>query len=95
MSDHEPEPMVISGDWLKPITLEVEFQDVNPAVLGILTGGGGVYGMRAFGSEEPTVSIDFHYPIKRTFWQWLTRKPKRWGHTLIPHARLTTGEDDD
>lgn len=76
----------------KPFTMEVEFQGVSPETLGILTGG--VYGMRTFGSDGPTVAVDFYYPVKRTFWQWLTRKPRQWQYVLIPHATITTGEAD-
>jgi hypothetical protein len=27
-------------------------------------------------------------PIKRTFWQWLRRKPIQWSMTFIPAARV-------
>lgn len=82
MSDDEP--MVIStGDWLKSVSAEVTFQGVDPEVLGLLTGG--VLGS----APEPTFAVEVHAPIKRTFWQWLRRKPKRWQYTYIPHARLT------
>jgi hypothetical protein len=71
----------------KPITVEMTMVDVDPAVLGILTGG--VLGT----TPKPTFAVEVHAPVKRTFWQWLTRKPKMWRHILIPHARIETGDE--
>lgn len=59
-------------DWEpKPILLEVSFNEVDPNVLGIMTGGG-------LNSEpERTFSLDLFTPARRrTFWEWLRRKPK-------------------
>lgn len=57
-------------------TMEVSLRDVDPDLLGILTGG--VIGGNP---PEPTFSIHVTYPVtyparRRTFWEWLRRKPK-------------------
>lgn len=71
-------------DWLKPLTVEVQFANPSPEVLGILTGG--VMG------EKPadTFSLDVFTPARRrTFWEWLRRKPKHLASaTYFPNVRL-------
>lgn len=74
--------------WTKPITMEVAFTDVDPEALGLLTGG--VMGTM----PESTFSIAVNYPVKRTFWQWLRRKPKQWHRVVVPNARLATEESE-
>ena len=72
---------------VKPFSVEMTFAAVDPEVLGILTGG-------ALGAPTPpTFSIEVTSPIKRTFWQWLTRKPRRYQTIYIPNARLTGGRE--
>lgn len=86
MSDEQK--MVLSSD-LKPFTMEFTLAEVDPAVLGILTGG-------VMGSPpEPTFAIEVHAPIKRTFWQWLRRKPRQWTRTYIPNATVSRNQTGD
>lgn len=85
------EPATVGHDWLKQITVEFTAHDVDPAVLGILTGG-------ALGTPPPaSFAIEMWHPIKRTFWQWLRRKPRQWQRYYIPNARMAeqTGEEDE
>lgn len=70
----------------KPITMEMTFHDVDPELLGVITGG--VMGT----PPSPTFSVTINSPVKRTFWQWLRRRPRRWQQIYIPHA--TMGEPD-
>lgn len=73
----------------KPISLDLTFNEVDPELLGILTGG-------FMGTPPaPTFSIEAFIPARRrTFWEWLRRKPKHLAHSiLIPHARLAETEN--
>lgn len=74
---------------MEPITIDFTLQDVDPEVLGILTGG--VMGTK----PEPTFSLEVKYPVKRTFWQWLRRKPRLWNHVYIPNATMGEVDSDD
>lgn len=58
---------------------EIEFCAVGPEVLDILTGGP---------LSKPEFSVEVVTPIKRTFWQWLLRKPKQHRTYYIPRARI-------
>jgi hypothetical protein len=63
-------------------TLEFAVATVDPDLLGLLTGG-------AVGTPPPpSFSLDVAYPIKRTFWQWLTRRPRQYRRVVIHNARL-------
>lgn len=69
--------------------MEVTFGDVDPEVLGILTGG-------ALGTPpEPTFSVEVAVPARRrTFWEWLRRKPRHLAaFYYIPQARLDPRTD--
>jgi hypothetical protein len=71
----------------KRLSMEVTFAAVNPELLGILTGGD-------LGSAPPaTFSLEAVVPVKRTFWQWLRRRPRQHVRYVIPDARLATPED--
>lgn len=72
----------IEGWTPKPITIDFTLQDVDPEVLGILTGG--VMGTK----PEPTFALEVVAPIKRTFWQWLRRKPVQHMRYYIPNATM-------
>lgn len=93
MGEFPETPVYAPGhDWLQPLTVEMTFKDVDPEVLGILTGG-------VMGSPSaPEFSIEVHSSgRRRTFWEWLRRKPRHLPyHAYIPHARLErqTGEND-
>lgn len=82
----DDERFAFGPDMPMPITLDMTFGDVDPALLGILTGG--VMGT----PPEPTFALEVYTPIKRTFWQWLRRKPRLWNYVCIPNA--TMGEPD-
>lgn len=70
---------------MQSMTVEMTFGDVSPEVLEILTGG-------AFSAAPaPTFSVEVKTAIKRTFWEWLTRRPRRYHTVYIPHARLVEG----
>jgi len=86
--DAGPMPVCPSHDaafscppW-ETVSLEVSFGEVNPEALGLLTGG--VLGT----PPEPVFSLTVSGPVKRTFWQWLRRRPKRWQTVVIPRATL-------
>lgn len=64
--------------WTEPLSVEIEICAVDPAVLDILTGM----------VDEPVYSVEVFYPIKRTFWQWLLRKPKPYQYAIIPRAKI-------
>lgn len=66
-------------ETFEALRVDIEFCDVDPAVLDILTGGP---------LPEPVFSVEVISPIKRTFWQWLLRKPKRYQRTFIPRATI-------
>lgn len=74
-------------DFEQTFEMELTLLDVNPELLGILTGG--VMGT----PPPPTFAIDINSPVKRTFWQWLRRKPRQWHHIHIPNATLGEVED--
>ena len=76
MTKPNPEPF-------KRVTVDIEFKAVDPAVLGILTGG-------AIGTPppSPTFSIDVLTPIRRRWWEWVLRRPRRYQRTYIPYATL-------
>jgi hypothetical protein len=77
-------PLWLPLDTMKSVTLNVEFQQVDPDLLGILTGG--VMG----NPPAPTFEIDVAYPARRrTFWEWLRHKPKHHaGFVYMPSVRL-------
>lgn len=60
--------------------VKIEFRAVDPELLDILTGG--------IFETAPVFAVEVHAPIKRTFWQWLLRKPRRYQNTYIPRARI-------
>lgn len=69
----------------RPLTLEVEFRGVDPATLDVLTGG-------ALGdAPAQEFSVEVFAPIRRTFWQWLRRRPRQYRRVLVPRARLEVG----
>ena len=61
------------------IEVEIEFCTVDPTALEILTGGP---------ISRPEFSVEVVAPIKRTFWQWLLRKPRQHKIYYIPRARI-------
>ena len=66
----------------KSFSMDFTLAHPDPDLLGLLTGG-------ALGNPpEPTFAVEMTYPIKRTFWQWLRRKPRQHGYLYIPRARL-------
>jgi hypothetical protein len=71
---------------MKTTSASITFGAVSPEVMNILTGGA----LRT--SPDPSFAIEVHTRIKRTFWQWLTRKPSRYRTTYIPNARLVERE---
>lgn len=70
----------------EPIKMEVTFSEVDPEVLGILTGG--VLGT----TPQPTFAMEVTTAIKRKWWEWLLRKPRRYQTIYIPNARLETDD---
>jgi hypothetical protein len=74
-----------SSDGFEPLSVEIEFCQVDPELLNLLTGG-------AFDkdtpTEQPTFAVEAYIPIKRTFWQWLLRKPRQHKIIYIPRATI-------
>lgn len=72
-------------DFSEPMTFEIEFCQPDPEVLDILTGG-------AFSKDTPTkqpvFGMEIVVPIKRTFWQWLLRKPRQHRTIYVPRVRI-------
>lgn len=65
-------------------TMEVEFCQPAPELLNTLTGG-------TFNDTEaavPEYGMEMVVPVKRTFWQWLLRKPKKHRIIYIPKVRF-------
>lgn len=72
-----------SSDGFEPFearSVKIEFCRVDPELLDVLTGG--VF------ETAPVFSVEVIRPIKRTFWQWLLRKPKRVQHIILPRATI-------
>lgn len=61
--------------------VESEFCQPDPEALKLLTGDLST-------DKCPTYSVEIYTPIKRTFWQWLLRKPKRYRTHYIPRMRF-------
>lgn len=70
------------------MTVKMAFTAVNPAVLGILVR------QDRDAPPPPTFALEAVIPIKRTFWQWLRRRPRQHQRILIPHARLDMTPED-
>lgn len=72
-------------------SLEMTFADVDPEGLGLLTGG--VMGT----APEPTFSMDIvsRNPVKRTFWQWLRRRPVEYTYsrTFFPNVKMADPDE--
>lgn len=60
------------------LTLEVEFCQPNPDLLELLAGG----------APEKAYAIEMMCPVKRTFWQWLFRKPRQYRGYYVPNAQV-------
>jgi hypothetical protein len=73
-------------------TMEVKVNEVDPDLLGILTGG-------AFGTPPSAeFSLNVFTPARRrTFWEWLRRKPKHHAvHTYFPRVKMAKeGQTDE
>jgi hypothetical protein len=72
-----------SSDGFEPLRVEIEFCQVDPGLLDVLTGG--VF------ETAPVFAVEVHAPIKRTFWQWLLRKPRQHRTYYIPRAKIEEG----
>lgn len=59
------------------VSMELTFTEVNPELIDLVTGG----------TAEPITSLEVYAPIKRTFWQWLRRKPRQYRVVYIPSVR--------
>jgi hypothetical protein len=71
-----------SSEPLGPFEVEIQFCQPDPEVLNLLTG-------EAFeDSQTSACSVEIYAPIKRTFWQWLLRKPQQYRTYYIPRARI-------
>lgn len=70
-------------------TLDLTFAYPDPDLLGLLTGGV----IRT--PPPPTFAVEVVTPIKRTFWQWLRRRPVQHMRYVIPHARLAPEEEEE
>jgi hypothetical protein len=77
-----------SAYMLKPVSMEITLGEVSPEVMALLYGAP-VEEVK----PEPIFAIESWHPIKRTFWQWLRRKPRQWRRIYIPRARITTREE--
>lgn len=74
MSDDNQEPLVTG----KRVSMEISLRDVDPELLALLTGG-------AIARPQ---NITIQHTKKRTFWQWLRRKPKVTRTLYLPNARI-------
>lgn len=62
---------------LRTFSMDIEFATVDPDLFAILTG-----------TAPPTFAVEVTTPIKRTFWQWLFRRPVQYSVIYIPHATI-------
>lgn len=81
---------MVAPEPLRRVTLEVTVQDVDPDLLGILTGG--VMG----NPPAPTFGIHVAYPARRrTLWEWLRRRPRHYaGAVYFPAVSLGDPDAD-
>jgi hypothetical protein len=66
----------------KKIEIELTKFEVDPELIQILTGS------TDWNATNYEAGMTINTPIKRTFWQWLRRKPIQWSMTFIPAARV-------
>lgn len=90
------------GEWFIPeglrvpetYTMECVFKVPNPDLLGLMTGW--VAPSRATFAIEIRQQIPVRRRAWRVVWEWLTRQPRQYTeyHTLIPNARVVSGNDE-
>lgn len=54
---------------MERVSVEITLGQVDPELLNILTGSPITTNLN---------EVEIRTPIKRTFWEWLCRKPQRW-----------------
>lgn len=70
----------------KHVNVEITSCDVDPEMLRILFGG--------YGPDGVQHGLTVYAPIKRTFWQWLLRKPIQQRVTHFPHVKFLIERED-
>jgi hypothetical protein len=77
---------------LREYKVEVEFGEVDPEVLSLLTGMEvkTVNGMTTFAKPDQPVhaAMEVRGFRKRTFWQWLFRRPRQPYTYYFPNVRI-------
>lgn len=72
------------------IKMDVQFQEVDPELVALLTGSG---------DYKPGTlhSLQVASPVKRKWWQWLLRRPREYRYLYLPSVKIgevsTDGND--
>lgn len=82
MNSDEPDNAMAFGD---PRSVEISFHEVDPEILRLLVG------TALDGRPTPMSEVELIVPIKRTFWQWLLRKPKEYRAYYFPQVEVREG----
>lgn len=85
MSDFEP-----MGWTDTPISLDYTLSDLDPELLNLLTG----WTPGTERKQQVSIEIKQKIRVKRTFWQWLLRRPIRYTEQVIfiPRADVSGNE---
>lgn len=88
-----PHPHLEEVDRLPPmefktLSMDVTIADVDPEAIALLTGTGKY-------TPGSTHSMTITGPVKRTFWQWLRRRPRQYRTTYLPHVTMGEVEFDE
>lgn len=63
----------------KPMSMEVSFSNVDPEILNLMFGDA---------PKEPVFSVEVWNKKRRTFLQWLLRRPRKYSYVAIPYAKF-------
>jgi hypothetical protein len=69
------------------VKVEFCFNQVDPDLLEILTGGG-------WKKPAPYTEVVVYAPTKLKWWERLLRRPQKWDIVLVHNATVRTEEDD-
>lgn len=94
MTDHnEASEGFMNFGWTPtPITVEFTMEEVDPEVVNLLWGA--KPGTPIKDATQAGHSVEMTIPIKRTFWQWLLRRPVQYRRILIPNARVNVKSEE-
>lgn len=70
----------------KHVNVELTSCEVDPDILQIMFGG--------YGTDGVQHGLTVYAPIRRTFWQWLLRKPVQQRVTHFPNVKFLIERED-